>query len=202
MKGKFITFEGCEGVGKSTQLELLKEYFSAAGIDGIFTREPGGCEISEKIRAVILDKNHDGMFDETELLLYAAARFQHTKEVIIPALNAGRTVVCDRYIDSTTAYQAYARGLDKARVDRLNEFAMGGAVIDCTVFLDALPFANTKRKADDRLELAGADFHERVYIGFKELAGNNARFITVKTHSDKLVTHQEIIDKLKERKLI
>lgn len=202
MKGKFITFEGCEGVGKSTQLQLLKEYFESNGIDGFFTREPGGCAISEKIRAVILDLGHGEMYAETELLLYEAARYQHTRQVILPALEAGKTVVCDRYIDSTTAYQAYARGLDKDWIEKLNAFAMDGAEIDATIFLDAPPFANTKRKADDRLELAGEDFHNRVYDGFKQLASGGGRFISIKTQDDKHATHNDIIEKLKQRGII
>ena len=201
MNGIFITFEGCEGVGKTTQLAMLKEYFEAQKIDGLFTREPGGTEISEKIRAVILDKSHDEMFAETELLLYEAARYQHTRQVIIPALKAGKTVVCDRYIDSTTAYQAYARGLDRTQVDWLNNFAMCGAKIDATIFLDARPFANTKRKADDRLELAGEEFHGKVYEGFRELSAD-PRFIAVATDADKTVTHGNIIEQLRGRGLI
>lgn len=201
-KGKFITFEGCEGVGKSTQLDLLKAYFESHGINGLFTREPGGCDIAEKIRAVILDQENEEMYPETELLLYEAARFQHTRQVIIPALEAGITVVCDRYIDSTAAYQAYARGLDKAWVDSLNFFAMGGAAIDCTIFLDAYPFANTKRKAGDRVEMAGAEFHDRVYRGFKELSAGESRFIVVTTEDEKHATHHKIIDELKARGLI
>ena len=200
-KGKFITFEGCEGVGKSTQLKLLCEYFEANGIEGLFTREPGGTEISERIRGIILDINHGEMYAETELLLYEAARYQHTRQVIIPAIESGKTVVCDRYIDSTTAYQAYARGLDLSQVNWLNDFAMCGVSIDATVFLDAQPFANTSRTADDRLELAGADFHDKVYGGFKSLQ-KESRFIAVTTEEDKHVTHEKIVSELKKRGLI
>lgn len=201
MRGKFITFEGCEGVGKSTQVRLLKEYFEACGKVGLFTREPGGTSISERIREIILDVGNTEMYAETELLLYEAARYQHTREVIIPALESGITVICDRYIDSTTAYQAFARGLDRKKVEWLNDFACAGAQIDATIYLDAQPFANTSRRGGDRLELAGEDFHNRVYGGFKTLS-EASRFIVVPTDCDKLQTHRKIIEKLAERGLI
>ena len=114
MSGKFVTIEGCEGVGKSTLTAGLKRYFEQNGIDAVFTREPGGTPVAEKIRGLILDANNDETTPITELLLYAAARAQHTEEMIIPAVNAGKIVVCDRYSDSTLAYQHYARGLSES----------------------------------------------------------------------------------------
>ena len=174
MQGKFITIEGCEGVGKSTQLKFLREYFEKEGVDAVFTREPGGTELAEKIRKVILDADNKEMTDITELLLYAAARRQHTEELIIPAIKAGKVVVCDRYADSTTAYQGYARGIDKEIIRSLNETAMAGVKIDVTLFLDLSPEKGFARKggADkkDRLENEKLSFHNKVYEGYCAIA--------------------------------
>ena len=136
MNGKFVTIEGCDGVGKSTQVRLLKERFEREGIDAVFTREPGGTPIAEKIRGIILGAGNSEMDGLTELFLYEASRRQHTLEIIEPALQSGRLVVCDRYIDSTLAYQGYGRGLDTDRIRKLNEWAMGDAKIDLTLFLN------------------------------------------------------------------
>ena len=164
MIGRFITFEGCEGVGKSTQVRLLREALEARGVPCLFTREPGGTEVGERIRGLLKDESLD-MTDMTELLLFEAARRENTERVIIPALEAGKLVVADRYIDSTTAYQAFGRGLDRSAVDALNAFGSASVRIDLTVFLDAPPFANTSRSAADRMEKAGEAFQERVYEG-------------------------------------
>lgn len=169
MRGKFITFEGCEGVGKSRQIGYVKELFEQKNIEYIATREPGGSEIAEKIRALILDAENAAMCAECEALLYAAARAQHVSEVILPALESGKTVLCDRYIDSSLAYQAYARGLGETFVKDINAFALK-AVPDLTLFLDLPPEAAFARKggADehDRVELSGAAFHKKVYEGY------------------------------------
>ena len=125
MTGKFVTIEGCEGVGKSTQVRKLKEYLSLRGIEAVFTREPGGTPVSEQIRGVILNPENKDMDDVTELLLYVAARRQHTQRFIKPELESGNIVFCDRYVDSTTAYQGYARGLGAEEVERLNALAVG-----------------------------------------------------------------------------
>lgn len=117
MRGKFITFEGCEGSGKSTQLRLLSEYLDKLGVDYILTREPGGSEIAEQIRNIILNGKNTAMCDECEALLYAAARVQHLKEKIAPALDKGKLVICDRYVDSSLAYQGYARGLGREYIE-------------------------------------------------------------------------------------
>ena len=120
MKGKFITFEGPEGVGKSKQLKLFCKFLEEQKINYFLTREPGGTEISEKIRNIILDKNNSEMADECEALLYASARAQHISQTILPALNEGKLVLCDRYIDSSFAYQAYARGLGMEFIKKIN----------------------------------------------------------------------------------
>lgn len=184
MSGKFVTIEGCEGVGKSTLTEGLKRYFVRNGIDAVFTREPGGTPVAEKIRGLILDAANDETTPVTELLLYAAARAQHTEEMIIPAVNAGKIVVCDRYSDSTLAYQHYARGLDESVCRELNRIAERGVKIDLTIFLDLTPEKGFLRKggADktDRLESAGAEFHRRVYEGFKEIEKREPeRFVAI-----------------------
>ncbi len=123
MKGKFVTFEGGEGVGKTTQLRLVRQYLEEKGVDAIFLREPGGNDISEKIRNIILDISNSAMTGMCEAMLYSAARAQLTEEVIKPALQQGKLVVCDRFIDSTFAYQGIARGLGADKVDALNRMA-------------------------------------------------------------------------------
>ncbi|MBQ7227725.1 MAG: dTMP kinase [Clostridia bacterium] len=200
-RGKFITLEGCEGVGKSTQLTLLKNYLDAKGVPCLFTREPGGTAVGEKIRAILKDESVT-MTDETELLLFESARLENTLGVIIPALEEGKIVVADRYIDSTTAYQAYGRGLDVAFVKKLNAIGSAGVKIDLTVFLDAPPFGNTNRQADDRMEKIGADFHARVYEGYKAIEREEERFVAVKTRESKAETAEEIIKLLQERGII
>ena len=139
MRGKLITFEGCEGCGKSTQLRLLKDYLDRKGVDYVAAREPGGTEISERIRAIILDGSLSGMSYRTEALLYAAARCQILKEVVKPAVDAGKTVILDRYIDSSFAYQAYARGLGYDFVAAANSYAVENFMPDVTVFLNVPP---------------------------------------------------------------
>lgn len=204
--GKFITVEGCEGVGKSTQIRFLKEYCEKYGIDAVFTREPGGTDIAEKIRGVILDADNKGMDPLTELFLYAAARRQHTRELIIPALKAGKTVFCDRYNDSTLSYQGYARGLDKNMISVLNGWASDGAKIDLTVFIDVDPSEGFRRKGgadeNDRLEREGMEFHEKVYRGFKDIAEKEkGRVVCVKADGTKFETHAKIVALLKEKKI-
>ena len=174
MKGKFITYEGCDGCGKSTQLRLLSEYLTKNGIAHIFTREPGGGKISEAIREILLNGKNAEMTDECEALLYAAARVQHLHDRVEPALSAGKLVVCDRYVDSSLAYQAYARGLGEDFVRSINAFALENYLPDATVFIDLTPEAAFQRKhgadENDRLEQAGMAFHQRVYAGYKALA--------------------------------
>lgn len=173
-RGKFITFEGCDGCGKSTQLRLLSEYLTKNGIAHIFTREPGGGKISEAIRGILLNGKNAEMTDECEALLYAAARVQHLHDRVEPALCEGKLVVCDRYVDSSLAYQAYARGLGVEFVGKINAFALEKYPPDVTVFIDLTPEAAFKRKhgadENDRLEQAGIAFHKKVYDGYKRLA--------------------------------
>lgn len=173
-QGLFITVEGIDGCGKSTQAELIADALEAAGCDVLRLREPGGAAISEKIRAILLDPANSEMGDVCELLLYEAARAQLVHEAIAPALAAGRTVVCDRFYDSTTAYQAFANGLDRAMVAHANAIAVDGHNPDLTFVFD-LPVEEAWRRrsgrvAQDRLELKGLGFQSKVAEGFRALA--------------------------------
>ena len=173
-RGKFITFEGCDGCGKSTQLRKFSEYLTQKGIAHIFTREPGGGKISEQIREILLNGKNMEMTDECEALLYAAARVQHLADRVEPALSEGKLVICDRYVDSSFAYQACARGLGMDFIGKINAFALEKYLPDATVFLDLTPEEAFARKhgadENDRLEKAGLAFHKRVYEGYDALA--------------------------------
>ncbi len=173
MRGKFITIEGTDGSGKSTQIELLMDYLRKKGADVIFTREPGGTQISEKIREIILDVDNSEMTGITEALLYAAARSQHVEEKIIPALQEGKIIICDRFVDSSIAYQGAARGLGAEKIMAINEAALHGIMPDMTLFFDLSPEKGILRKRNeralDRLEKEKMDFHEKVYEGYKNL---------------------------------
>lgn len=175
-RGLFITVEGIDGCGKSTQARLIAAALEAAGHDVLRLREPGGVKISEQIRAILLDPANAEMGDVCELLLYEAARAQLVHQVIRPALAAGVTVVCDRFYDSTTAYQAFADGLDRNMVSQANELAVDGCRPDLTLVFD-LPVEDALRRrsgreAEDRLELKGLEFQERVAAGFRAVAAD------------------------------
>lgn len=175
-RGLFITVEGIDGCGKSTQARLIAAALEAAGHDVLRLREPGGVKISEQIREILLDPANAEMGDVCELLLYEAARAQLVHQVIRPALAAGKTVVCDRFCDSTTAYQAFADGLDRNMVSQANELAVDGCRPDLTLVFD-LPVEDALRRrsgreAEDRLELKGLEFQERVAAGFRAVAAD------------------------------
>lgn len=195
MKGKFITFEGCDGCGKSTQLKLLSDYLTKNNVPHIFTREPGGGKISEAIREILLNGKNAEMTDECEALLYAAARVQHLADRVEPALNEGKLVICDRYVDSSLAYQAYARGLGKDFIEKINAFALQNYLPDVTIFIDLTPEAAFLRKhgadENDRLEQAGMAFHKKVYEGYDTLAKTYPKRIA---RIDGNQTPQEIFD--------
>lgn len=171
-KGLFISIEGPDGSGKSTQLKNIIKYFQYKEVELVFTREPGGTKIGEKIRSIILDRDNMEMTDMTEALLYAAARAQHVEEKIRPSLLQGKTVLCDRYVDSSIAYQGYGRNLGEP-VELINDYAIAGLKPDVTIFLALDPEVGRNRiKHDDkdRLEIEKADFHQRVYDGYMRLA--------------------------------
>ncbi len=207
MKGKFITFEGCEGSGKSTQLAMFRDYLEKNNIDYVFTREPGGTDISEKIRSVILDVNNKEMTDECEVLLYASSRAQLIKEKILPSLEKGKLVLCDRYIDSSFAYQSFARGIDMEFIKTINKYALENCMPDYTVFLNINPVDAFKRKGgmdkDDRLEQLGIDFHLKVYNGYLELVKMFPdRFLVIDCSGTKYQTHDKIIKVLQEKGIL
>ena len=173
-KGKFITFEGGECTGKTTIINELASDLKSKGYDVMITREPGGINISEQIRNIILDPKNTEMVAETEALLYAASRMQHLKEKVIPALEKGSIVLCDRYLDSSLVYQGYARGLGVENVLRANHFALD-YLPDLTLFIDIDPKIALKRLENrqdkvDRLDAEGLAFHEKVYHGYLEVA--------------------------------
>ena len=200
MKGIFITFEGIDGCGKSTQCELLKDYLKDNGKDFIFVREPGGTEIGERIREILLDKKNSRMTARTELLLFEAARAQITDEVIKPALEEGKIVICDRFFDSSSAYQGMARGMGMDFVASLNMAATGGLKPDVTFFFDisaeeALARRGKRGEASDRIELAGLKFQEDVREGYLELAKNSdGRIVTL----DATLGIEEIFEQIKQ----
>lgn len=170
-RGYFITFEGGDGAGKSTQISLLRDSLAEAGYDVILTREPGGTQISEKIRNLILDPANGEMADMTETLLYAAARAQLVSQLIKPALEEGKIVICDRFVDSSMAYQAYGRGLGDA-VGVINTYAVDGCMPDLTILLRLDPEKGSGRIAGrehDRIEQAPDEFHRRVFEGYLDL---------------------------------
>ncbi len=171
-RGLFITFEGPDGSGKTTQINRLKDYLIVQGIDLIMTREPGGTRIGEKIRDIILNPEHQEMAHLTEALLYASSRAQHVAEKIRPALESGKTVICDRFMDSSIAYQGYGRKLgDKVRI--INEIAVEGLTPDLTFLLLVDPGegkSRINRGHLDRLELEEIHYHMDVYNGYLELA--------------------------------
>ncbi len=177
MKGVFITFEGIEGCGKSTQAHLLSRHLEAEGHDVVVTREPGGTPIAEAIREILLDPANAAMSPLTELLLYEAARAQHVHELVRPAIEAGSIIICDRFYDSTTAYQGAGRRLPEIDFDSLHDMATGGLSPDLTLFLDLPVEEGLKRAANapalDRIERESIEFHERVRQGFLDLAAQH-----------------------------
>ena len=199
----FVSFEGIDGSGKSTITNYVYEYFINKNKEVIITREPGGNEIAEKIRGLILDPEHDTMDDKTEALLYAASRRQHLVEKILPALDEGKLVLCDRFIDSSIAYQGYGRQLGAKAVMDINLFAIEDHLPDITFFLDidlktSLDRVN-KRDELDRLEGAGLDFFERVYEGYQEIVKENSRIVMIDATRSIEEVGDEIIEIIEKR---
>lgn len=175
MSGYFITFEGGEGAGKTTVIHTLERELINLGYDVLITREPGGIDIAENIRKIILNPDHVEMDGRTEALLYAAARRQHLVEKVIPALHEGKIVICDRFIDSSLAYQGYARGLGMDEVLLINQFAIQDCYPDLTLFFDIEPkkglerIAKNKDRERNRLDMENLHFHELVYEAYQIL---------------------------------
>lgn len=202
-KGIFISVEGSDGSGKSTQLANIKDYLEARGVDALFIREPGGTSIGEKIRDILLDPANTEMCAMTEAMLYAASRAQIVSEVIKPALSEGKVVVCDRFVDSSIAYQAYGRQMGNAIWD-INKYAVDGSMPDYTFFLDINPHIASSRidsrgEGKDRMELQEDSFRMRVYNGYLALMDDEAnrdRIIRIDACKDIESVKSEIIEKL------
>ena len=179
-KGMFITFEGADGCGKTTQMKLLAEYLKNNGKDVLLTREPGGKGLGEKVREILLNYNGP-VSDRCESFLFLADRAQNIDIIVNPAVSQGKIVLCDRHIDSTVAYQGYGRGLDIERINKLNDIATNGKKPDLTFVFDIDVETSMKRvgKEKDRMESAGIDFHNRVRQGYLKLAENEPNRIKV-----------------------
>lgn len=194
-QGVFITFEGSEKSGKSTHARLLGKYLAARGLAVVFVREPGSTGLGEKIRRVLLDRNAKAMSVMTEMLLYMAARAQLAQEVIAPALKKGRIVLCDRFLDSTIAYQGYGCGLDTGLIKRLGVVAVGGLRPDLTLLLEFRESARRRRQtaSPDRIEMRPDAFHRRVQRGYRRLARQEPdRIKVVSVLGDRQVTQEKI----------
>jgi dTMP kinase len=205
MSGFFISLEGIEGSGKSTQIKLLKDKLKELDYDVLFTKEPGGTEIGKKIRQILLDPIHHKMDDRAEILLYAADRAQHVVETIIPALKENKVVITDRYIDSNIAYQGYGRQLDMKMVRMINEWVIRDIWPNLTILLDIDVQNGLKRARDltpdktgDRLERELVDFHKRVKKGYLKLAENEDRFKVIDAGRDPNEVNKDILKSIKE----
>jgi dTMP kinase len=203
--GYFITFEGPEGAGKTTILGILQKELLKKGYDVVSTREPGGIDIAEQIRSVILDRNNTKMDSRTEALLYAASRRQHLVEKVIPALETGKVVLCDRFIDSSLAYQGHARELGIDEVLSINEFAINGLMPNLTLFFDIDPAKGLTRigKNDsrevNRLDLENMNFHQKVYEGYHLLAERfKDRFRKINAENSLEIVTSEVLQIIEE----
>lgn len=200
----FITFEGIDFCGKSTQVELLKNYFESKGKSVKVIREPGGTEISEKIRDILLDKKNNKMFMETELLLFSASRAQLVREKIVPFIREGSVVISDRFHDSSTAYQGFGRGLPIEAVLNVHKLAIGDTIPDITFIIDIPVSVAVKRKAEkthqelDRIEVSSNDFFEKVRNGYLTLAKNEKRFRIIDGTKSIQEIHKLIINYIEE----
>ncbi|MFO7936549.1 MAG: dTMP kinase [Kiritimatiellia bacterium] len=210
MRGKFITFEGPEGSGKSTHIRKLAQFLEEQGVDLVRTREPGGTPLNEKIRELIqYGEDCEVPCDRCELLLFLACRAQHVDEFIVPELEAGRWVLCDRFHDSTFAYQGCGRGFEKEQIKQLNDFAVNGLNPDLTLLIDVSPETSRQRlknrhisgiAAPDRIEKEKADFHVRLRNGFLELAEMEPdRFYVVDAERDCNLVQSDIRNIVSER---
>lgn len=204
--GAFITLEGGEGSGKTTVIGKIGEYFNRLAVPYMMTREPGGIEIAEKIREIILNPSHTAMDARTEALLYAASRRQHLAEKVEPALEKGLTVICDRFVDSSLVYQGYARGLGMDEVWAINQFAIHDRIPDLTFYLDIEPETGLQRIAANqgrevnRLDLEGLSFHQKVREGYHIIASRYPeRIVVIDASKEQSAVEQDIIRVLQER---
>ena len=205
MKGIFITFEGIEGSGKSTQLSMLNKWLTDHDYDVVATREPGGTKIGEKIRELLRSGSKGDVFSpRTELMLFEASRAQHMEEIILPALNNGKIVLCDRFFDSTTVYQGVARAIDTDIVHILNDFSSFEKKPDLTIILDidvdeSMNRLIKRETSKDRIEQEDRKFFENVRNGYLNLAQNNERFFVIDGTGDANSIQQKIRDELSKR---
>jgi dTMP kinase len=207
-----ITFEGIDGAGKSTQIKKLVNYLTDRNREAVTLREPGGTDVAEKIRAILLESRHE-ISPIGELLLFSASRAELVQEVIIPAIAAGKTVILDRFFDSTTAYQGYGRGIDLTLLQSIISISTCGIIPDITFYLDIEPEEALRRKFSktsiplsfendelDRMERSGAEFYRKVRHGYHEMiSSNRARFVTINALLPVTIIHRQIITVLEER---
>lgn len=208
MAGLFITFEGIEGAGKTTLIQKLLAYFSSAGREVLLTREPGDSVLGKKLRAIILNAE-ENICSGAELFLFLADRAQHVETVIKPALEQGKIVLCDRFADSTVAYQGYGRGMDKALLETLNNAATGGLMPDLTIVLDLNPEIGLsrakKRNAEQnltveegRFEAEALSFHCRIREGFLAMSRKEKRFFVVNAEQDAEAVYNDVLQKIQQ----
>lgn len=205
MNGVFITFEGGEGSGKTTIANMIKDTLSLEGYHVVLTREPGGVDIAEKIRDVIVDVKNTNMDKKTEALLYAASRRQHLVEKVIPALEQGYVVICDRYVDSSLVYQGIARGIGIDEVYEMNLFATDNKLPDRTIFFDVKPEIGLKRVHSDnqrevnRLDLEKMEFHQKVYEGYLTICDKyKERIVKVDAHLGVEEVYKQVLERIRE----
>jgi dTMP kinase len=202
LKGKFITFEGSEGCGKSTQSRFLVDHLTAKGFPVKLVREPGGVVISEKVREILLDKKNTQMNKECETLLYMAARAQLVEEILIPELQKGTIVVCDRFLDSTVAYQGYGCGVSVEAIKAMGIFATKGVLPDLTFFLDLSTEEGLRRRGTerDRIELRSMEYHESVRAGYHKIAQSEPDRVVVvdgrRSKEENFMTIRTCVEKL------
>lgn len=209
MSGLFVTFEGPDGSGKSTQIQKLAGFLEDRGIAHLLTHEPGGTPISDEIRKLLLNPDHEEMANETEVFLYAASRAQHVREKIIPALEAGKVVLCDRFVDASIAYQGYGLDIDVKKIKEINRFATGGLIPERSYFLDLSADRGRQRLMNrsglDRIERKQMAYHERVREAFLAIYEENPEricllngekekeelFLAIKTDFERLWLHHQ-----------
>ena len=203
--GKFITFEGGEGCGKTTLIENLKKYLTDNKIDFVATREPGGLKLCEEIRNIV-KYSTEPISIRTELLLFSASRAELVKNFLIPNLNSGKLVICDRFFDSTRVYQGYANGLSDDEVMAITNFATGGLVPDITFYLDLDPKVAFERKggrdAGDRIEERSLEYHNMVREGYKKIASKEKRFVVLDATRSREQLLEDVVNKLKAENII
>lgn len=207
-KGIFISFESLDGAGKSTHVQLLANKLEQRNIPYILTKEPGGTLVGDKIRQLLLDPNNSNMTNMAELLLYAASRTQLVEQIIKPALNEGKMVICDRYVDSSVAYQGYGLDMGADLIAKINNHAIQGLFPDITFYLKISPEESLRRKIRmterdgsnlDRIEQRELEFYTKVYEGFESLSMNDDRFITIDATFDKNLNHKTIFKNVIDR---